>query len=57
MHGEILDLVNEDSLADEIEQVDTFKEGIYGTIVDIERHCMAPPAVVRTYARSCWGYC
>ena len=40
LDSEILNLVDEDDLADEIEQSDDFKEGIYATMVKIEEHCV-----------------
>ena len=47
---EILDLVEEDDVADEIEQADAFKEKIYAATVDIDRYCVpsskgSPPPV------------
>jgi len=35
---EILELMEEDSLADEIEQADSFKEGVYAALVKIGKH-------------------
>ena len=40
--SEIINLVNEGSVVDEIEQADNFKQGIYSTLVKIEKYC-APP--------------
>ena len=37
LDDEILDMVKEDDLADEIEQADDFKEGLYSVLVRIER--------------------
>ena len=42
LDNEIVNLVDEGAVADEIEQADTFKEGIYSTMVKIEKYC-APP--------------
>ena len=39
----ILDLTEEGSLADQIELADTFTEGIYVALVDIDKCCVAPP--------------
>ena len=38
LDDEILDLTEEDGLAAEIEQADTYKEDIYGVLVKIEKH-------------------
>ena len=38
LDDEILDLKEEDGLAAEIEQADTYKEDIYGLLVKIEKH-------------------
>ncbi len=43
LDGEVLDLVEEESLADEIEQADLFKEGIYAAMINIEKRCATPP--------------
>lgn len=44
LDSEILNLVDGDSVAEEIKQADTFKEGIYATIVKIDNYCaLAPP--------------
>jgi len=51
---EILELIEEEAtLADEIEQVDTYKEEIDGALIKIEHHCaprppMTPLLMVRT---------
>ena len=50
LDGEILDSVEEDDVADEIEQADAFKEKIYAATVDIDRYCVpsskgSPPPV------------
>ena len=59
LDGEIINLVDEGSVRDEIEQADTFKEGIYSTLVKIEKYCapspIAPPTVPpgpSSYAKS-----
>ena len=51
--SEIINLVDEGSVADEIEQADIFKEGIYSTMVKIEKYCASPtdlPATSRSAA-------
>ena len=42
LDSEILDLVEDEAVEEEIEQADTFKEGIYATIIRIDKYC-APP--------------
>ena len=42
LDSEIINLVDEGSVVDEIEQADIFKQGIYSTMVKIEKYC-APP--------------
>ena len=44
LDGEILNLVEGGAVANEIEQADTFKEGIYSTMVRIENYCSFPNA-------------
>ena len=39
--GEILDLIEEDKVATEIEQADSFKEGIYASMIRIDECTMA----------------
>ena len=43
---EILDIVKEDDLADEIEQADGFKEGVYAILVRIERVLRSMPVML-----------
>ena len=50
LDGEILDSVEEDDVADKIEQADAFKGKIYAATVDIDRYCVpsskgSPPSV------------
>ena len=44
LDGEILDLTKEDDLGDEIEQADSYKEGIYDAMIAIEKLCAAARA-------------
>ena len=44
----ILDLVEDNALVEEIEQADSFKEGIYVAMISIEKHCTAPTVVLPT---------
>ena len=51
LDSEIINLAAEGSVVDEIEQADIFKEGIYSTMVKIEKYCAPPtdsPALPRT---------
>ena len=48
LDGDIINLVDEGSVGDEIEQADTFKEGIYSTLVKIEKYCAPPPVAPPT---------
>lgn len=38
MDGKILELIEEDNLATEIEQADSFKEGIYASMIKIDKY-------------------
>lgn len=44
LDAEVLDLVEEESVAEEIEQSDEFKESIYAALVRIERALAPPPS-------------
>lgn len=44
LDGEILDLMEEEILVEEIEQANSFKDGIYAAIINIDEHC-TPPTV------------
>ena len=44
LDGEILELTKEDDLGDEIEQADSYKEGIYDAMIAIEKLCAAARA-------------
>ena len=48
LDSEILDLVDDEAVEEEIEQADTFKEGIYATIIKIDKYCAPPPPVSAT---------
>ena len=48
LDGETINLVDEGSVGDEIEQADTFKEGIYSTLMKIEKYCAPPPVAPPT---------
>ena len=50
LDSEILDLTKEDDLGDEIEQADSFKEGIYAAMVEIGKLCAAAPAAATSVA-------
>ena len=51
LDAEILDLVKEDDLADEIEQADGFKKGLYSVLVRIERVLSSTPVASKTHPR------
>ena len=40
--------MEDDALVEEIEQADSFKEGIYAAMISIEKHCTAPTVVLPT---------
>ena len=46
LDGEILDLIEGEDVADEIERADSFKEGIYEAMVTVENYCA--PQIVGT---------
>ena len=46
LDGEILDLVEDDTVEDEIEQADAYKERVYAATVNLDKYCNPYPSVV-----------
>ena len=46
LDGEILELIEEDSLATEIEAADSFKEGIYASMINSLQECKASTSLL-----------
>ena len=51
LDGQIVELTEESELEDEIEQADSFKEGIHAAMIKIEEHCKVSPAVLPVSSR------